>query len=225
MNINEWSIDDRPREKLERLGAQALSNAELLAILIGSGSTRQSAVDLMKDVLRDCNNNLNTLGKMSIHDLEQYHGMGPAKAITILAACELGKRRSAEAAEKRQDLGSATAVYNYMHPRMQDLDVEEAWILLMNQNFKLIKAVRISHGGITETAVDVRVIMKEALMVNATVMALCHNHPSGNNTPSRLDDNLTERIRKACDIMRIYFLDHVIVCDGAYYSYREKGRL
>ncbi|GJG36738.1 RadC family protein [Prevotella lacticifex] len=225
MNINEWSIDDRPREKLERLGAQALSNAELLAILIGSGSTRQSAVDLMKDVLRDCNNNLNTLGKMSIHDLEQYHGMGPAKAITILAACELGKRRSAEAAEKRQDLGSATAVYNYMHPRMQDLDVEEAWILLMNQNFKLIKAVRISHGGITETAVDVRVIMKEALMVNATVMALCHNHPSGNNTPSRLDDKLTERIRKACDIMRIYFLDHVIVCDGAYYSYREKGRL
>lgn len=225
MNINEWSIDDRPREKLERLGAPALSNAELLAILIGSGSTRQSAVDLMKDVLRDCNNNLNTLGKMSIHDLEQYHGMGPAKAITILAACELGKRRSAEAAEKRQDLGSATAVYNYMHPRMQDLDVEEAWILLMNQNFKLIKAVRISHGGITETAVDVRVIMKEALMVNATVMALCHNHPSGNNTPSRLDDKLTERIRKACDIMRIYFLDHVIVCDGAYYSYREKGRL
>ena len=225
MNINEWSIDDRPREKLERLGAQALSNAELLAILIGSGSTRQSAVDLMKDVLRDCNNNLNTLGKMSIHDLEQYHGMGPAKAITILAACELGKRRSAEAAEKRQDLGSATAVYNYMHPRMQDLDVEEAWILLMNQNFKLIKAVRISHGGITETAVDVRVIMKEALMVNATVMALCHNHPSGNNTPSRLDDKLTERIRKACDIMRIYFLDHVIVCDGAYYSYRAKGRL
>lgn len=225
MNINEWSIDDRPREKLERLGAQALSNAELLAILIGSGSTRQSAVDLMKDVLRNCNNNLNTLGKMSIHDLEQYHGMGPAKAITILAACELGKRRSAEAAEKRQDLGSATAVYNYMHPRMQDLDVEEAWILLMNQNFKLIKAVRISHGGITETAVDVRVIMKEALMVNATVMALCHNHPSGNNTPSRLDDKLTERIRKACDIMRIYFLDHVIVCDGAYYSYREKGRL
>ena len=225
MNINEWSIDDRPREKLERLGAPALSNAELLAILIGSGSTRQSAVDLMKDVLRDCNNNLNTLGKMSIHDLEQYHGMGPAKAITILAACELGKRRSAEAAEKRQDLGSATAVYNYMHPRMQDLDVEEAWILLMNQNFKLIKAVRISHGGITETAVDVRVIMKEALMVNATVMALCHNHPSGNNAPSRLDDKLTERIRKACDIMRIYFLDHVIVCDGAYYSYREKGRL
>lgn len=225
MNISEWSIEDRPREKLERLGAAALSNAELLAILIGSGSTKQSAVDLMKDILRDCNNNLNTLGKMSIHDLEQYHGMGPAKAITIIAACELGKRRAASTAEQRQDLGSATAIYNFMHPKMQDLDVEEAWILLMNQNFKLIKPVRISHGGITETAVDVRVIMKEALLVNATILALCHNHPSGNNTPSRLDDKLTERVRKACDIMRIYFLDHVIVCDGAYYSYRERGRL
>lgn len=225
MNINEWSIEDRPREKLERLGAESLSNAELLAILIGSGSTKQSAVDLMKDILHDCNNNLNTLGKMSIHNLEQYHGMGPAKAITIIAACELGKRRAATAAERRDDLGSATAIYNYMHPKMQDLDVEEAWILLMNQNFKLIKAVRVSHGGITETAVDVRVIMKETLLSNATVLALCHNHPSGNNNPSRQDDKLTERVHKACDIMRIYFLDHVIVCDGSYYSYREKGRL
>ena len=225
MTISDWDINDRPREKLERMGPEALSNAELLAILIGSGSTKQSAVDLMKDILHDCNNNLNTLGKMSIHDLEQYHGMGPAKAISIIAACELGKRRAMTKAEERTDLGSATAVYNYMHPKMQDLDVEEAWILLMNQNYKLIKAVRISHGGITETAVDVRVIMKEVLMNNATIMALCHNHPSGNNSPSRLDDKLTERIRKACDIMRIYFLDHVIVCDGSYYSYREKGRL
>lgn len=225
MNISEWSIEDRPREKLERLGASTLSNAELLAILIGSGSTRQSAVDLMKQILADCNNNLNSLGKMSIHELEQYHGMGPAKAITIMAACELGKRRASSVVEQRPDLGSATAVYNYMHPKMQDLDVEEAWILIMNQNFKLIKAERISHGGITETAVDVRVIMKEAILSNGTVLALCHNHPSGNTRPSRQDDKLTERVRKACDIMRIYFLDHVIVCDGAYYSYREQGRL
>lgn len=225
MTISDWDVNDRPREKLERLGAGSLSNAELLAILIGSGSRKQSAVDLMKEILHDSNNNLNTLGKMTIHELEQYHGMGPAKAITIIAACELGKRRAMTKAEERTDLGSATAVYNYMHPKMQDLDVEEAWILLMNQNYKLFKAVRISHGGITETAVDVRVIMKEVLMNNATIMALCHNHPSGNNSPSRLDDKLTERIRKACDIMRIYFLDHVIVCDGSYYSYREKGRL
>ena len=225
LTITDWAEEDRPRERLERLGAEALSNAELLAILIGSGTPKMSAVELMKVVLAACHNNLNTLGKMSIKDLENFKGIGPAKAITILAACELGKRRAREKAEIREDLGSATAVYNYMHPRMQDLDVEEFHILLMNQNFKLIKEECISHGGITETAVDIRIIMKEALLNNATVMAVCHNHPSGNTRPSRQDDQLTDRIRKACEIMRVYFLDHVIVTDGAYYSYREQGRL
>lgn len=225
LSIADWTEEDRPREKLERLGAESLSNAELLAILIGSGTPQQSAVELMKAVLSTCNNNLNALGKMSINDLEKFKGIGPAKAITILAACELGKRRARERAEEREDLGSATAIYNYMHPRMQDLDVEEFHILLMNQNLKLIKPVRISHGGLTETAVDIRVIMKEALLSNATVLAACHNHPSGNNRPSRQDDNITERMRKACDIMRVHFLDHVIITDGAYYSYREEGKL
>lgn len=225
LSINKWAEDDRPREKLERLGAEALSNAELLAILIGSGSTKESAVELMKRVLNDCNNNLNTLGKRTIHELTEYNGMGPAKAITILAACELGKRRQLEKAEEREDLGSATAIYNYMHPLMQDLDTEEAWILLMNQNFKLIKRERISHGGISETAVDVRIIMREALLNNATILALCHNHPSNNAHPSGDDDRLTERIRKACDTMRIHFADHLIITDGAYYSYREESRM
>ena len=225
LTITDWAEEDRPRERLERLGAEALSNAELLAILIGSGTPKMSAVELMKVVLAACHNNLNTLGKMSIKDLEGFKGIGPAKAITILAACELGKRRAREKAEIREDLGSATAVYNYMHPRMQDLDVEEFHILLMNQNFKLIKEECISHGGITETAVDIRIIMKEALLNNATVMAVCHNHPSGNTRPSRQDDQLTDRIKKACEIMRVYFLDHVIVTDGGYYSYREQGRL
>ena len=225
LNINQWAEEDRPREKLMRLGADALTNAELLAILIGSGSTKETAVELMKRVLNECNNNLNTLGKMSIRDLCEFNGVGEAKAITILAACELGKRRSREKAELRPDLGSATAIYNYMHPRMQDLDTEEAWILLMNQNYKLLKAERLSHGGITETAVDVRLIMKEALLHNATIVALCHNHPSNNPHPSRDDDQLTDRIRKACDIMRIHFLDHIIICDGIYYSYKEQGKL
>lgn len=225
LTITDWAEEDRPRERLERLGAEALSNAELLAILIGSGTTQVSAVDLMKNVLASCHNNLNTLGKMTIRDLEAFKGIGPAKAITILAACELGKRRAREKAEERTDLGSATAIYNLMHPKMQDLDVEEFHILLMNQHFKLIREVRISHGGITETAVDIRVIMREAILNNATVLAACHNHPSGNTHPSRQDDQLTERIRKACDIMRIYFLDHVIVTDGSYYSYREQGKL
>lgn len=225
LSINQWAEEDRPREKLERLGAEALTNAELLAILIGSGSTKESAVELMKRVLNDCNNNLNTLGKRSINELTKYNGMGPAKAITILAACELGKRRQLEKAEERQDLSSATAIYNHMHPLMQDLDTEEAWVLLMNQNFKLIKKERISHGGISETAVDVRIIMRDALLNNATIIALCHNHPSNNARPSREDDRLTEKVKKACETMRVYLADHLIITDGAYYSYREEGRL
>jgi len=225
MKINEWAEEDRPREKLASMGAETLSNAELLAILIGSGTKDETAVELMRRVLDDCNNNLNSLGKLSIRELCQYNGIGEAKAITILAACELGKRRQREKAEERSQLSSAKQVYEYMHTRMQDLDVEEAWALLMNQNFKLIKPVRISHGGISETAVDIRVIMREALLANATVLAVCHNHPSGNQRPSQDDDRLTDRINAACQTMRIYFLDHVIITDGAYYSYREECRL
>ncbi len=225
LNINQWAEEDRPREKMARLGAAALSNAELLAILIGSGSTRESAVELMKRIMADCNNNLNTLGKRSISELTKYNGMGPAKAITVLAACELGKRRQMEKAEERADLSSATAIYNYMHPKMQDLDTEEAWILLMNRNFRLIKSQCISHGGISETAVDVRIIMREALINNSTVIALCHNHPSGNTTPSRDDDRITQSVRAAADTMRIYLADHVVITDGNYYSYREQGKL
>lgn len=227
LSINQWAEEDRPREKLMRLGPQALSNAELLAILIGSGSHDESAVDLMKRVLADCDNNLNTLGKKTIAELSggRYKGMGPAKAVTILAACELGKRRQQEKAEERKQLNSAAAIYEYMHPRMQDLSEEEAWVLLMNQNFKLIKPVQLSHGGITETAVDIRVIIKNALLCNATVVVLCHNHPSGNARPSGDDDRLTQKLKKACEVMRLYMLDHLIITDGRYYSYSEEGRL
>ena len=224
LNINQWAEEDRPREKMERLGAQALSDAELLAILIGSGSPREDAVSLMKRILADCNNNLNTLGKMSIHDLCQYNGVGPAKAITIMAACELGKRRQMESAEERPDLGTATRIYNHMHPVMQDLDVEEFWILLMNQNFRLIKKLRIAHGGISEVSVDIRIIIREAVLCNATVLAVCHNHPSGNLSPSSQDDHLTKDIKRACELMHIHFLDHVIITDGQYYSYHEQGK-
>jgi DNA repair protein RadC len=224
LNINQWAEEDRPREKLMRLGPQALSDAELLAILVGSGSTREDAVSLMKRILSDCKNNLNTLGKMTLHDLCQYNGVGPAKAVTILAACELGKRRQQEKAEERPDLGTATRIYNLMHPQLQDLDVEEFWLLLMNQNYRLIRTVRIAHGGISEVSVDIRIIMREALLSNTTILAVCHNHPSGSLRPSKADDHLTESIRRACEVMRIHFLDHVIITDGNYYSYHEEGR-
>ena len=224
LNINQWAKEDRPREKMADLGTEALSNAELLAILIGSGSTDESAVDLMKKVLNDCNNSLNTLGKKTIADLCKYKGIGKAKAITILAACELGKRRQAETPEERPDLGTATKIYRHMHPLMQDLDVEEFWVLLMNQHYRLIKKVKISHGGITETSVDIRIIFKEAVLANATILAVCHNHPSGNLTPSRADEELTKSIQRACELMRIHFMDHVIVTDGQYYSFHELGK-
>ena len=225
LNINQWAEEDRPREKLMRLGPSALTDAELLAILVGSGSTKEDAVTLMRHILADCNNNLNTLGKLTIRDLCKYNGIGEAKAITILAACELGKRRQSGKPEERPDLGTATLIYNYMHPQLQDLDVEEFWLLLMNQNHRLIKQIRISHGGITETAVDVRIIIREAVLANATMLAICHNHPSGSLRPSSMDNDLTTSIQRACQLMRIKFLDHVIITDGAYYSYRETGRV
>jgi len=225
LNINQWAEEDRPREKLLHQGAEALSNAELLAILIGSGSPKESAVDLMKRVLSDCHNNLNTLGKMTARELMEYNGVGEAKAITILAACELGKRRQREHPEERPDLGTATRIYNYMHPTMQDLDVEEFWLLLLNQNYRLIKKIRISHGGITEVSVDVRIIMKEAVLANATIMAVCHNHPSGSLRPSRHDEAITTALQKACELMRIHFMDHVIITDGSYFSFHESGRV
>ena len=225
LTIAHWSEDDQPREKLRDKGPQSLSNAELLAILIGSGTPGTSAVELMQDVLKDCKNNLNTLGKMTIRDLCTYKGIGEAKAITILAACELGKRRQMESPEERPDLGTATRIYNHMRPVMQDLDVEEFWALLMNQHYRLIKKVRISRGGITETPVDVRIVIKEAVLANCTILAVCHNHPSGNLSPSHADKELTRSIKRACELLNIYFLDHVIITDGQYYSFKEQGNI
>ena len=224
LTIANWSPDDQPREKLRDKGPDALSNAELLAILVGSGYPGLSAVELMQQVLNDCNNSLNALGKMTIRQLMDYKGIGEAKAITILAACELGKRRQAETPEERPVVNTATSIYRLMHPLMQDLDVEEFWVLLLNQDYRLIRRVRISHGGITETSVDIRIIMREAVLANCTILAVCHNHHSGSLMPSRADQELTTAIRRACDLMRIHFMDHVIVTDGHYYSFHEEGR-
>ncbi|MBR4573147.1 MAG: DNA repair protein RadC [Prevotella sp.] len=223
--IKKWDEADRPREKLMRLGAEALSNAELLAILIGSGNQEESAVDLMKHVLSDCNNNLAQLSKMSLPQLMGYNGIGEAKAITILAACELGKRREGTEMPERRKFVNSRDIYTHLWPRMRDLDVEESYLILMNQGYKEIKTLRLSHGGITETAVDVRLVMKEALLNNATVIALAHNHPSGNLSPSRDDEMLTKKISEACRTMRIHFLDHVIITDGQYYSFRDNNKI
>lgn len=223
MSVGQWAETDRPRHKLNTLGAQALTNAELLSILIGTGSREEDAVSLCARVLADCGNNLNTLGKRSAQELMQYNGLGFSKVMAILAAVELGKRRQLAQVEETPDLGTATRIYNFMHPQMMDLDVEEFWALLLNQHYRLIKAVCISRGGITETAVDIRLIMKQCVTNNATILAVCHNHPSGNIRPSMQDDGLTKQIKKACDLLRVHFTDHVIITDGSYYSYHEEG--
>lgn len=223
--IHHWCEEDRPREKLLRLGAQALSNAELLAILIGSGTAKTDAVRLMTEILSSCDNNLNALGKLSANELMAFHGIGTAKAVTLLAACELGKRRTREQVLERQNLNSAQAIYQYMHTIMSDFSIEKGWALYLNRAFKLIKATQVSQGGLTETAVDVRLIVKEALLCNATVVVFCHNHPSNNPQPSRADDALTQQLNQACQFLRLYLLDHLIITDGQYYSYREEGQL
>jgi DNA repair protein RadC len=225
LNINQWAEEDRPREKMMMHGVSSLSNAELLAILIGSGNTEDSAVELMRKVLAEYHNNLNELGKASVDELCRFKGIGPAKAITILAASELGKRRKEEDIRERLSIVSSKDVYECFYPLMCDLPTEECWLLLLNQASKVIDKVRVSTGGLSATAVDVRCILHEALLKRASAIALCHNHPSGNIHPSREDDRLTEQLRQACQIMNIRLVDHVILTDGCFYSYADEGRM
>ena len=225
LNINQWAKEARPREKMMLHGPGALSNAELLAILIGSGNTEDSAVELMRKVLDDCRNSLSELGKRSVDDLCAYKGIGPAKAITILAASELGKRRKDEGPSERLRVRCSQDIFLYFHPLMCDLPVEECWVMLLNQASRLIDALRISQGGLASTQVDVRCILREALLKRATALVLCHNHPSGNTRPSADDDRLTQALSQAAKVMNIRMLDHLIVSDGGYYSYADEGRL
>lgn len=225
LNINQWAKEDRPREKMMLHGPGALSNAELLAILIGSGSTEDSAVELMRKVLDDCRNSLSELGKRSVDDLCAYKGIGPAKAIAILAASELGKRRKDEGPSERLRVRCSQDIFLYFHPLMCDLPIEECWVMLLNQASRLIDALRISQGGLASTQVDVRCILREALLKRATALVLCHNHPSGNTRPSADDDRLTQALSQAAKVMNIRMLDHLIVSDGGYYSYADEGRL
>lgn len=206
-------------------GAGALSNAELLAILIGSGSTDESAVELMRKVLADYRNSLSELGKSGVEELCRYKGIGPAKAITLLAASELGRRRKEEGTLERLQVRSSEDIYRLFYPLMCDLPVEECWVLLLNQAGKVIDRIRISQGGLASTAVDIRCVLREALIRRAVSMVLCHNHPSGNLRPSREDDRLTESLRQAAVTVNLRLLDHVIVTDGKYYSYADEGRI
>lgn len=225
LTICEWAEEDRPREKMTQKGSDALSNAELLAILIGSGSTDKSAVDLMRDILQSCGNSLKTLGRMTIGELCRFKGIGPAKAVTILAACALGQRRRLEEAEERLVIRSPEDIYAYFLPRMQDLYTEECWAMYLNHASKVLTVSNISKGGLTETSVDIRCVLEKAILNKATALVLCHNHPSGNIRPSHQDDQLTSKMSAACKVMNLRLIDHLIVTDGAYYSYADEGRI
>lgn len=225
ISIKNWAIEDRPREKLMEKGEEALTNAELLAILIGSGNSKQSAVDLMSDILKACDGKLSQLSLMTIDELTAFNGIGEAKAITIKAAAEIGRRRAMENSHSRTQVTNAADTYTIMHPVMQDLDHEEFWVLLLNNQSRLIKKVRLSMGGITQTAVDVRQILRAALMANATNMVVCHNHPSGSLRPSNDDRQLTDCIKQAANTMNIRLIDHVIITDGDYYSFADNGKI
>jgi DNA repair protein RadC len=225
LTITQWAAEDRPREKMMLHGVGALSDAELLAILIGSGNTEDSAVELMRKVLAGFGNSLAALGKTDIDTLCRYKGIGPAKAITILAATELGRRRREEDKKERLVIRDSMALYEYFHPLMCDLPTEEFWVVLLNQAAKVIDRVRISTGGISGTVVDVRCVLREAIIHRAVCIAVCHNHPSGQIRPSVEDDRLTERISRAAKTMDIRLIDHIILTDGNYYSYADEGRL
>ncbi len=224
-NLSQWAKEDRPREKMRRLGAKALTNAELLAILIHTGNTEDSVVALTEKVMASCCNSLSKLGKLSIGELCSFKGIGPAKAVSILAACELGRRRKEEEPLQREQIRTSRAVYDYFYPVMADLQIEECHVLLLNQSARVISSVKVSQGGLSSASVDIRCILREALLQRATALMLCHNHPSGNVQPSRQDDELTMQLQKALDQVDIRLLDHVIFTDHAYYSYADKGRL
>jgi len=222
-SIKNWSEDDRPREKLLQRGRTVLTNAELVAILIGSGSRSESAVDLSKRILASVNNNLQNLGRLSIHQLMQFKGIGEAKAITIAAALELGRRRGAENVEIATQVTSSKDIHGIMHPILADLDHEQFWILYLNHANRVVHKMQLSKGGISQTIVDTRLVLKKALELNATGMILAHNHPSGTLKASKSDIQTTEKLQNAAKSMDMRVLDHLIFTDGGYYSFADSG--
>ncbi|MDR2621088.1 MAG: DNA repair protein RadC [Dysgonamonadaceae bacterium] len=226
LSVKDWSPEDQPREKLLTKGVSALSEAELLAIIIGSGNTEETSVELSQRILQTAENSINRLGKFSVnHLVSNFKGIGNAKAISIVAALELGRRRKAEDMENRKQILHSMDIYNYFYPMLCDLQCEEFWAVFLNTACRIIDRVKISQGGVGQTHVDGKLIYKEALIRLASGVILCHNHPSGNPKPSNLDDELTFRIKKGLHLLEISMLDHLIFCEGSYYSYADEERI
>lgn len=225
LTIKEWAEDDRPREKMINKGVSSLSDAELMAILIGSGTKNETAVAISQRILSSVNNNLNELGKFTLKDLTKTKGIGIAKAVTIMAALELGRRRKISEALNRKQISSSTDVIEIFQPLLSDIPHEEFWVLLLNRANKVIDRIRVSEGGFTATVVDVRKIMQIALENHAIGLILCHNHPSGNHNPSDDDIRITTKIREASNTLDIKLLDHIIVTNNKCFSMADNSLL
>ncbi len=220
-----WAEGDRPREKLVSRGRNALSDAELLAILIGSGTRNETAVDVARRVLTGFGNCLQELGKASPHELQKHRGIGSARAVAIAAALELGRRRQTVEPKDRPQIVSSRDAYNVLAPLLVDLPHEEFWMLLLNRANRVIGRERISSGGVSGTVVDARMIFKKAIETLASSIILCHNHPSGNTRPSQSDLDITRKLRAAGEQLEIAVLDHLIVGEGGYYSFADEGKM
>lgn len=221
--IRSWAEDDRPREKLLLKGKSVLSDAELIAILIGSGSAEETAVSLSKRILQSLNNNLSALGKLSVKDLTQFKGIGEAKAISIIAALELGRRRIDSEPEKRVKISDSQSAFDTIYPHLGDLGHEEFWVIFLNRANAVIGKQNISKGGISGTVVDPKVVFKMAVQFPASAIILAHNHPSGNLKPSQADHQLTRKLKDAGKALDIPVLDHLIIGERDYFSFVDEG--
>lgn len=224
-SIKEWSVEDRPREKLISRGISSLTDAELIAILIGTGQAGESAVDLSKRILGSMQNNLQELGKMEIADLTRFKGIGDAKAITLIAAIELGRRRNHSTALEHEKINGSSDVANYLRPLIGDIPHEEFWVLFMNRQNKVIDKHKLSQGGMTGTVIDVRLVIRKALEKHATAMIVAHNHPSGNLDPSESDRKITKQLKEAAALMELPVLDHLIITQSGHFSFSDEGML
>ncbi len=226
MNLKAWAEEDKPREKLLKKGLNALSDAELLAILLRTGTRNETVVELSRRILNSVLNNLDELGKLSINDLQKgFKGIGQTKAITLIAALELGRRRKLAQTLERTQIRESLDIYHYFEPILADLPHEEFWILLLNRHHKIIQSVCISKGGVAGTVVDIRLIMRHALEQLASSIVICHNHPSGNKNPSEGDRKITQSIKEAGQLMEIQLIDHIIIAGKTYYSFADEGLL
>jgi DNA repair protein RadC len=226
LRIKDWAEEDRPREKLLLKGVNSLSDTELLAIIIGSGNKEETVVELSQRIFQSAENDINQLGKFSVkHLITNFKGIGEAKAVSIVAALELGKRRKVLGSAEKQKITCSRDIYLFFYPFLCDLYYEEFWALFLNRSNRIISKIKISQGGISETLVDSRLIYKEAINCLASSVILCHNHPSGNARPSRQDDLVTMKLKKGIELLDMLLADHLILCDGKYYSYADEGRI